>query len=64
MKKTISLLLAVVMVFGMTACGKKSTEEEITYRNDVKVADIVEAVKNAYGKILFQICNIQRNKSQ
>ena len=46
MKKRIALLLATVMVLGMTACGGK-TEQPAASGDTIKVAFICESLQNA-----------------
>ena len=46
MKKRIALLLAIVMVLGMTACGGK-TEQPAASGDTIKVAFICESLQNA-----------------
>lgn len=48
MKKLLSLVLIVVSMLSLTACGESSP-----YKDDVKVADILTAVKEAYGETYY-----------
>ncbi|BBF44766.1 protein of unknown function DUF4358 [Lachnospiraceae bacterium KM106-2] len=48
MKKTSILIVTVLLMLAVAGCSKKE-EKKQEYRNDVKVSDLVESVKETYG---------------